>query len=390
LRVAFILHLAKHDGAGKAFLELVGFLRASEVEPFVLAPAEGSLLADLRRQSVPVAIVPYRWWADRDTPAWKKALRSCWNLIMVLPVSVVVWRWKCEVVYTNTITVSVGALAAKLLRLPHIWHFHELWGGETGFEFDLGQERSLALVDKLSAACIANSETVGGRLGGAVGREKLHVVYQSVTLPEPAADEFSPIAKLDPTATACLILGSVHPIKRQEDATRAVALLKRQGVKAELWLVGEDVGSYARQLHRLAASENVEAEVRFFGFRENPAALLRAADLVLNCSPVEAFGRATVEGMLAAKPVVAARGGGNSELVQNGFNGLLYEPYEPGALAECIRQLATNPAERQRMGENARRWAEPRFTRERYAHEVLEVLASVLRSGQAGTQERAP
>jgi glycosyltransferase involved in cell wall biosynthesis len=216
---------------------------------------------------------------------------------MVVPVSAAIHHWRCQLVYSNTLTVSVGALAAKLLRLPHIWHVHELWGGETGFEFDLGETFSLRLVNRFSDVCIANSKTVADRLASAVGREKLHVAYQSVTLKETAAPFETPVAKLDPDATAFLIVASVLPLKRQEDAIRAVALLKRRGVKAELWLAGEETGPYARQLRQLAASQNVAAEVRLLGFCRDPAALQRAADVILSCCPLEGFGRATAQAM---------------------------------------------------------------------------------------------
>jgi glycosyltransferase involved in cell wall biosynthesis len=371
-----VLHSARRDGAGKAGLELVKGLRETDVEAMILLPKSGPLLDDIRAQGVEYAIVPYRWWMDRHTPPWKKLLRTMWNLAMVVPVVVVLRRWKCELVYTNTMTVSVGALAAKLLGLPHVWHFHELWSGETGFEFDLGEKLSLRLVNRLSDACIANSQSVADQLAGAVGREKLRVVYQSVTLQGHAAGAEAPVTRFDPSATACLIAASIHPLKCQEDAVRAVALLKGQGVKAELWLAGDETCPYARQLRRLAASENVGTEVRFLGFHEDPLSLQRAADLVLSCSPVEAFGRATVEAMLAGKPVIASRGGGNSELVQDGFNGLLYESGDCNDLARCIRFLAENPGERMRLGANARVWAESRVSGPEYGQAILGILQS--------------
>jgi len=376
MRVAFVLHSAKRDGAGKAFLELIDGLRGTEVQAMVLLPKAGPLAEDINARGVRAVIVPYRWWMDRGTPAWTKAVRTIWNLLMALPVAVVLRLWKCEVVYTNTLTISAGGFAARILRLPHVWHVHELWGGETGFEFDLGERLSLRLVDRLSHVCIANSRTVADRLAGAVRPDKLRVAYQSVTLREPTTGREALVTRLDQAATVCLVVASILPLKRQEDAVRAVALLKRQGVSAELWLVGDDTGPYTQQLRSLAASEDVEAEVRFHGFHENPLPLQRAADLVLSCSPVEAFGRATVEGMLLGKPAIAARGGGNSELVQDGFNGLLYESGDCNDLARCIRFLAENPGERMRLGANARVWAESRVSGPEYGQAILGILQS--------------
>jgi glycosyltransferase involved in cell wall biosynthesis len=84
--------------------------------------------------------------------------------------------------------------------------------------------------------------------------------------------------------------------------------------------------------------------------------------------------------MLAGKPVVAARGGGNSELVQDGFNGLLYESGDCNDLARCIRFLAESPPERGRLGANARGWAESRFSAPEYGRAILGILESAAAS----------
>jgi glycosyltransferase involved in cell wall biosynthesis len=390
VRVAFVLHSAKRDGAGNAAVELLASLRQHDIEAYVLLPTAGPLEAELRAYAAAVRVIPYRWWIDRGTPAWKRVLRTTWNLAMAVPVTAVLRRWKCDVVYTNTLTISVGAFAARLLHLSHVWHIHELFGGGTGLAFDLGEKRSLRLMNSLADAFITVSAAAKAQFLPYMPSDRIRVIYQSVSVPNDVTDSVGQGETQKDGPLVCVVLGSLFPLKRQKDAIKAIGLLHRQGVGVELSLVGEGKGKFLSQLHDLVRSEEVESQVRFLGFLKNPFPVLRAADVVLACSPVEACSRAIVEGMLLGKPVVAARGGGNSELVQNGFNGLLYKPYEPDALADCIRQLATNPAERQRMGENARRWAEPRFTRERYAHEVLEVLASVLPSRQAGTQEKAP
>lgn len=108
-----------------------------------------------------------------------------------------------------------------------------------------------------------------------------------------------------------------------------------------------------------------------------PRALLRRADAILMCSKREAFGRVTVEGMLAGKPVIGANSGGTLELIQDGITGLLYTSGDPKALAEKIRYLYENPDTATHVGENAKAWAETSFTRDRYRKDVLEAFGSL-------------
>jgi len=78
--------------------------------------------------------------------------------------------------------------------------------------------------------------------------------------------------------------------------------------------------------------------------------------------------------MLAGKPVVGARAGATPELVREGFNGLLYAPGDAADLARQVAVLHEQPERAREMGEAGRRWASQRFTVERYAAEVAEVL----------------
>ena len=374
MRVGFVLHLAKRDGAGFAFLELLEALHGRGIEPVVLVPSGGPLVADIERRSVEVVTVPYRWWAERGTPWWKRGVRTGWNLLTVAPACLALRARRCEAVVTNTITVVTGALAAKLLGLPHVWYVHELWGGASGLRFDVGEGRSLKLLDRLSTVCVAASRTVAAPLAAALDHARVEVLYQAVTSRADSGGAAPPAARPSPDTLLCVVVGVLHPIKRQADAIRALSVLLRQRVRAELWLVGEGEPAHVDSLRRLALAEGVADATRFLGFREDPEPFQRAADVVLSCCPIEGLGRSTVEGMLAGKPVVAARGGGNDELVREGLSGLLYEAGNHVDLAARLARLAADPAEGRRLGEEGRRWASATFARARYGEAMAAIL----------------
>ena len=52
--------------------------------------------------------------------------------------------------------------------------------------------------------------------------------------------------------------------------------------------------------------------------------IIAGFDLMVAPSNIEPFGRTLVEAMLQKTPVIAAKGGGHSEIIQHGLNGLLY------------------------------------------------------------------
>ena len=80
----------------------------------------------------------------------------------------------------------------------------------------------------------------------------------------------------------------------------------------------------------------------------------RNADLLINPSFSESFGRSLVEAMSCEVPVVASRIGGMLDCVADGETGLLCEPGDAGDLARAILRLLADDEARQRMGRAAR------------------------------------
>jgi glycosyltransferase involved in cell wall biosynthesis len=100
--------------------------------------------------------------------------------------------------------------------------------------------------------------------------------------------------------------------------------------------------------------------VQFLGFLrgEELATAFASADLFVMPSTTETLGFVVLEAMSSGLPVVAARAGGIPDLVQDGENGLLYDPAEPAAAAKAVAELLSHPGKRLDLAEQARRSAE--------------------------------
>jgi len=82
---------------------------------------------------------------------------------------------------------------------------------------------------------------------------------------------------------------------------------------------------------------------------------------------------AVLEWMAAAKSIVASRVGGIPSMVEDGQEALLVPPRDYAAFAQAIGRLLDDPAERQRLGDAARRRQQAEF---RFEH-TLELLESL-------------
>ena len=77
---------------------------------------------------------------------------------------------------------------------------------------------------------------------------------------------------------------------------------------------------------------------------------LSKSDLFVLASFAEGVPVVLMEAMASARPVIATRVAGVSELVEDGVSGFLAPPGDATGLAERIAQLAADPALRTRMG----------------------------------------
>lgn len=379
MRVCFISHTAGRGGAELALLELLQGLIAEGVDCKVLVPKKGPLLAALDRLHIEWRIIGYPRWMVGSRNRWMpgRVIRTAKAVLLAIPMSRTIGRWQSDIVLSNTIAIGAGALAARLARRPHVWHLHEFGFRDPNLLFDLGKHATTYLMDRFSTVFIANSDALLNDYARYISQHKIRKIYQAVTL----RDELEDVQrKPDPKLLfRCVIVGSLHVAKGQDEAIRALAELLHRGVEAELLFVGDGGRRFRETLRQQIKSLDLEQRVKFIGYAENPAQFIRMADVMLVCSRWEAFGRATVEAMLAEKPVIGTtNSGGTAELIQDGKTGLLYEAGNHVELADKIQYLYENPEEKSRLGTAARIWAADRFTQERYAKEVLNLLSNVL------------
>ncbi|MCB0209837.1 MAG: glycosyltransferase family 1 protein [Anaerolineae bacterium] len=79
----------------------------------------------------------------------------------------------------------------------------------------------------------------------------------------------------------------------------------------------------------------------------------RSADAFIFPSTTETFGLVALEAMACRVPVIAARTGGLLDTIDDGVNGLFFEPGEPEMIGDLIRKMRKTPGLRNRLAENA-------------------------------------
>lgn len=205
-----------------------------------------------------------------------------------------------------------------------------------------------------------------------------HSARRCEVLPMPAdGDVFRPDSR--PRTTTFLVAARLTRQKRVDVAIRAVARLASQGLDAALEIAG--VGPEQDALRRLAESLGVSERIHVLGLL-SPSELaerMRSSAVVVLPSEGEGYGLTLVEGALCGCPLVGARSGGISDLVEHERTGLLFEPGDVDGLTAALVRLLRDPALARRWGDAARQRALGR-TSGPIADRLAALYAETLRS----------
>jgi glycosyltransferase involved in cell wall biosynthesis len=107
----------------------------------------------------------------------------------------------------------------------------------------------------------------------------------------------------------------------------------------------------------------------------------RAAFLIMPSQWYEPFGLVLAEAFACGLPVIASRLAAMAEIVEDGVTGIHFEPGDAKDLAAKVLWAAANPSELRRMGENARRVYENRYTPEANYPQLMRIYDAAVRLG---------
>jgi glycosyltransferase involved in cell wall biosynthesis len=372
MRLVWISHSDGLEGAEKCLLETAALLRERGCDIAVVVPSKGPLAEKLIEVGAQVTTIYHPWWI-REFRCSDYAFGRFWRYALaVYRIGAFLYRTKPDLVVTNTIVSPSGALASKFLRIPHVWFIHEYLESDHGLHFELGRRFSLWCINRLSLKVITNSRAVGESFKDGIAGDKIQAVYQPVSVGSEPAISSGSGDNSDPFTI--VLVGRKSRNKGQEDAIRAVAILSKKGINAQLSLVGNSEPGFETMLIDLADDLGIGNLVSFIPNVEDPTSYMTAATVVIVCSKNEAFGRVIVEGARLGKPMVVTSSGSTNEFVERGFSGLVYDYGDSQSLADAVERLYYNDAEREKLGNEAREWALRTFDENQYAAEMIKIF----------------
>ena len=254
-------------------------------------------------------------------------------------------RYTPDVLNTHgNMDAKIGLLAAKGMHVPCVirsrHHSHPVspsWHNKWMY-------RHLSDYIFTSAQCI--SDQIAGDLD--VASSKMATVSSGFVPPENMLDKEDAIRLLreefglDKKAR---FIGSVAMLaewKGHHVLIDAFASIGERFPDHHLMIVGD--GSEMLSLIEHVKRLGLSGRIHFAGFRVDPWPFFRAFDVnILASTKNEATSQVLPQAMYARCPVIGTDAGGIPEVVEDGKEGLIVEPNNPGALANAIEIVLTCP-----------------------------------------------
>jgi len=280
-----------------------------------------------------------------------------------------------DLVHLNTTYTYIGAKVAKQCHIPYVWHLREfleedqnvkIWNRRYGY-------RLIGQADKI----IAISRSIYNKYIPFFSKEKLAIVYNG--LDEIKFHKAShQIFQKDTLELA--IVGTVHENKGQAQAIEACRLLKdEEDANFRLRIIGKGDKTYVDKLKSYVIDNNLERYVVFCGMQSKIEEIYRETDITLVCSRAEAFGRTTVEAMMAGTLVIGANNAGTSELIKNQETGVLYESGNCVDLKNKIKMVLENREEMIEVAKNGQKFMLQNMTANINAQNINTIYDEILK-----------
>jgi glycosyltransferase involved in cell wall biosynthesis len=160
-------------------------------------------------------------------------------------------------------------------------------------------------------------------------------------------------------------------------------------VQAELLVVGD--GPDLPRLRRIAEALDLDGAVRFAGMIPDEELTDAYATSAVFAMPArhrleprpqgEGFGLVFIEAGAAGLPVVAGRGGGAEEAVEDGGSGILVDARDHRSVARAVVGLLLDPQRGRAMGERGRELATTRFAYDAFRTQVAALVGDLRPKG---------
>ena len=211
--------------------------------------------------------------------------------------------------------------------------------------------------------------------------DRIYTIYNGIDFktpihPVPKEEFLKKVGmKWEPEDVIAGIAVRLSPVKDVPTLLRAMKIACEQNPHLKL-LIGGD-GEDRQKLETMTKELGLSEKVCFAGWLTDVNSFYNAIDINLLTSISETFPYSLTEGTRMHRATIASRVGGVPVLIDDGVNGLIFEPGNAQQLAQHLLTLAGDPELRHTFGERIYQKASRDFSIDRMVEHQLEIYESI-------------
>lgn len=359
MNIMIIAHERNLGGASKSLVTLASEMQRKGHKVMVVVPFKsGQVYRKLLELGIPTKKIFFGWWMMPEY--WNAFMKFAFRILYALEwipqkkIEKIVKQENIQIIHSNSSVIDIGARVSLERGIPHVWHFREYGKDDYRLEFLKGRENSIAYVNNSGSQIVFISKDLR-KYYSDICDEHCQVIYNGIPKEYLNEKKYQIYGK---QKVIFLIAGNMQRTKGHMTALKAAKFLLEEGISGfELWIAGgvaatQDSREYAKEI-KLFADDNLGEHCKILGRVSDMKKLREKADVELVCSNREAFGRVTVEAMMAGNPVIGADSGANTELIQDKKNGRIYKNGDAFDLSGKMQWFIEKEEHIEECGKNA-------------------------------------
>ncbi len=335
MRILQVLAGAKHGGAETAFVDMCIAMKEAGEDIEVATRANDTRISRLKKAGIKVHTLPFGGFIDIYTPfALQKIIKKFKPHIVQTWMSRAaqkIRRWSRSMNIPRYLIVSRLGGYYKIKNFKNTDYFATITPDIKKYlTKDCGiNDNRIRNINNFAETEICNSD---------INREKMGVPKGAVL---------------------CLSLGRLHSSKAFDTLIKSISAI--DGVY--LWIAGE--GPDRAELENLIAKLNLNNRVKLLGWRNDRAALFKAADICVFPSRYEPFGTVFVQAWAQKTPLITTDSAGPKQFVRHEEDGLIIPIDNIEAMSMAIKRIVSDKPLKNKMVENGYNRYLQEFTKEK-------------------------
>jgi glycosyltransferase involved in cell wall biosynthesis len=302
-------------------------------------------------------------------------------------------REKCFLIESHFIvpTGLIGCVAAKILRKPFTVSAHgaDITTTDTGLSIAAHPllKKLIKIVLRRADYVIANSE-FSKKILESLGADpsKIQITWaggidESMFYPVKDKALLRDKFRLSHDEVIILFVGNLTRKKGVNFLVESFRQMKAKKLSLRLLLVGD--GEVRKELETEIIRTGMENDILLMGALPyaQVSEIYALSDIFVLPSLMEGMGRVIIEAMSSGLAVIGSRVGGINDLIQDGKDGILFQPGSVDDLTRCLNLLIGDEELRLKLGAEARLKVKNKFSRKIQKQKMNEIYTRFSATG---------